>query len=328
VPHPETRICDVCNKEIKGKPAASRHGRWGLDLCHACWQRLRKRQLARQAEPPTLEQRAEAAQQDGPPYVWPACELCGGDVDAHGLGYYTTKGKPRRFCSDWCRATRNSRVGAPIRAHKARQRVKAGTWQNPAEYHTPESLRAAALAGGEVRARQHRAALEAGTWQNPADAPGARAKLSRPRVHGNNPALHRAIEKLDQGYKVADLEPEEAEAHQTHRRALRTADPERFQRYSREAYRRRMATEEGRAKQRARWRAQRDRRKQQPPNEILKAAREKAGLSQAALANLVGISQTAVSQWERFSAVPQSAEVQSAVAEALGCWPWPERDLP
>src|SRR5690606_33989195 len=92
------RACDVCGRELTGKPAASRRGRWGLDLCGACWQRLRKRELA-QGRRPTPAERAEAAQLDGPPYAWPACELCGGDVDAHGLGYHTTKGRPRRFCS-------------------------------------------------------------------------------------------------------------------------------------------------------------------------------------------------------------------------------------
>jgi len=237
------RTCDVCGRPIRGKPAASRRGRWGLDLCHACWQRLRKRELAQQGRRPTLAERAEAAGADGPPYPWPVCEFCGGDLDAHGLGYYTTKGKPRRFCSTWCRATHNSRVGAPIRSAKAKQRVRAGTWENPAKYHTPESLRAAALAGAAVRTEQHRAALEAGTWQNPADAPGAREKLSRPRRYGDNPVLHAAMEKLSQGLHMADLTEAEAEAFRAHSRQLAR------------------------------------RLRQRPPNLVFREARERAGLS-------------------------------------------------
>ena len=132
---------------------------------------MRAKERRRAAKPA----RVKVIREGGPPCSWPRCELCGEDVDAHGMGYYTTKGKPRRFCSDWCKATRNNRVGAPIRSPKARRRVKAGTWQNPAEHHTPESLRAASLAGAAVRREQHRAALEAGNWQNPADAPGSTA---------------------------------------------------------------------------------------------------------------------------------------------------------
>ncbi len=279
------RTCDVCGRELTGKPAASRRGRWGLDLCHTCWQRLRKRERAGQGSPPTLEERAGAAGAGGPPYAWPACELCGQDL-GDGDGYYTVKGKPRRFCSSWCKATANSRAGAPIRAEKARQRVRAGTWQNPAEHHTPDSLRAAALAGAAVRAEQHRAALEAGTWQNPADAPGARDKLSRPRVHGDNPALHRAMERLRSGLQVADLEPEEAEAHRTHNRA--------------------------------RARALRRR----PPNEALRAARRAAGLSIAELARRVGVAYNTAHRWEAYGAHARDLETRRRVALVLGCDPW------
>jgi len=274
--------CDVCEREITGKPATSRRGRWGLVLCHTCWARLRGQERKRA----TLEAQAEAIWKDGPPYAWPLCELCGGDLDAQGLGYYTTKGTPRRFCSTWCKATRNSRVGAPIRAAQMQERVKRGLWQNPAEYHTSETLKAAALTGAEVRAEQHRAALEAGTWANPADAPGAREKLSRPRVHGDDPDLHAAIEKLRRGFGVADLNQAEAEAHR--------------------AYRRR----QGRAMRR------------RPSNLVLRAARERAGLSKAALARAVGVALNTAWGWEAYGARPRDSETRRRVAEVLGCWPW------
>lgn len=154
--------------------------------------------------------------------TWPYCELCGRPVDAGGLGRYTSKGKRRRFCSRDCRNTANSRAGAPIRSEKALGRVASGEWQNPAEVMTRDQLRKAARLGGGARAKQHRAALEAGTWQSPADAPGARAKLSRPRVHSDNPTLHRAIEKL-RGGSMADLTEAEANEYRVYRQQLRDA---------------------------------------------------------------------------------------------------------
>lgn len=235
---------------------------------------------------PTLAQRAEAAQLDGPLYAWPACELCGGDLDAHGLGYWTAKGRPRRFCSLLCRQTGNSRAGAPIRAELARQRVRAGTWQNPADYHTAETLQAAAEAGGAARAAQHLAALDAGTWQNPADAPGARDKLSRPRTTADNPHLHRAIERLGQGAAVGDLEPAEAEAL--------------------------------RAWQRERARALRRR----PPNLDLRAARQAAGLSIAELARRAGVAYNTAWRWDAHGAHPRDPETRRRAAAALGADPW------
>jgi hypothetical protein len=60
--------------------------------------------------------------------------------------------------------------------------------------------------------------VEAGSWRNPALADQAREKLSRPRRHSG--VLHSAIEKLKQGAKVADLTPEEQEAHRAYRRGL------------------------------------------------------------------------------------------------------------
>ena len=314
--------CDVCDREV-AKLAASRRGRWKLDLCHTCWQRLRKRERLQEGRP-TLAEQAEAAHRDGPPYFWPLCELCGDDVDSHGLGYYTVKGTPRRFCSDQCKATHNSRVGAPIRAEKARRRVRAGTWQNPAASMAPEQVRAASQLGAAVRARQHRDALAAGTWENPAHAPGAREKLSRPRKHGDNPALHRAIEKLGQGLKIIDLLPEEADAHREHQRRLRSEDPERARQQSRQAYRRRMATPEGRARQQAAWERQRERRSQRPPNVALRRARERAGLSQEQLASLLGVSQAAVGTWERHGVVPRSEQVRLRAEQILGPGIWPD----
>ncbi len=279
--------CDLCDKEVTGRLSASRRGRWGMNLCHTCWMRLRKRELAEQGQPPTMAQRAEAAKADGPPYPWPACELCGEDVNQHGLGYWTTKGRPRRFCSLECRQSNNSREGTPIRTALTRERIKAGTWENPVNFTTPEQRREYGKLGGEVRAETLRAEVEAGTWQNPADAPGAREKLSRPRKYADNPVLHSAIEKLGQGYSVSDLTSEEAEAHRQYRRKLGK------------------------------------RMRQGPPNPAFREARERAGLSQAEIARRLGVSSNTVHFWESHSVMP-GPENRAGVVELLGCDPWAE----
>jgi DNA-binding XRE family transcriptional regulator len=205
-----------------------------------------------------------------------------------------------------------------------RGRVRAGLWENPATYQTPEEIRAAALVGAKVRAEQHRAALEAGTWQNPADAPGAREKLSQPRVHGDDPVLHAALEKLRQGLGVSGLTPEEAEAHRAYRRRLRTADPERARCSGRSAYRRRVSTPEGQERERWRWQQQYERLLARPANDRMRSARERAGLSQAALAALVGVSASLVSKWERHSVMPADEEARRKVEAVLGADIWPD----
>ena len=280
------KVCDVCEREIVGKPATSERGRWGMVMCHACWQRARKRELAKERRA-TFAQRVQAIQEGGPPYVWPYCELCGGDLEAHGLGYYTLKGKRRRYCCTWCRATGNSRAGALKRSKIQKARVRVGLWNNPGEHHTPETLRAAACAGGAVRAEQHRDALDAGTWANPADAPGAREKLSRPRVHGDNPALHRAIERLGVGERMAALTPGEAEAFRAHSRELQRELNQRL------------------------------------PNEALRQARKRAGLSLAELALRLGLARNTVWRWEAHSARPTPSN-RAAAVQMLDCDPWLE----
>ena len=254
----------------------------------------------------------------GPPFGWPLCELCGEEM----ADPYTAKRRKRRFCSIQCRNTANSRVGAHIRARKARERVRRGEWENPAAHLTTEQIHEAARRGGQVRAGQHHEAIEAGTWQNPADAPGAREKLSRPRRHGDNPALHRAIEKLGRGASVSDLSPEEAEAHRAHRRQLYAARREQYRETHRRGYRRRRATPEGLAHQREVCRRQRARLSQRPPNERLRTAREQAGLSQGALAELLGVSPSTVSKWERYSIIPRDSEVQRKAEDLMGKGLW------
>lgn len=61
--------------------------------------------------------------------------------------------------------------------------------------------------------------MEAGIWRNPALDPDARQKLSRPRRHSGD--LAQAIEKLDSGLKMADLNEVEREAYLEYRQALR-----------------------------------------------------------------------------------------------------------
>jgi DNA-binding XRE family transcriptional regulator len=244
------------------------------------------------------------------------CDLCE-EPFPPGVSVYTTKGKPRLFCSLACRATANSRAGAPIRSKKAKERVRRGEWQNPAEFQSDEERREYARRGGRVRARQHREALAAGTWQNPADAPGAREKLSRPRRHVDNPVLHSALEKLRQRFHIADLTLEEAEAHRAYRRELRAGRREYWRAYYGDSYHRRMASAEGRERERQKWERQRERRRAREPNQALRLAREQAGYSQQRLAKLLGVTQTAVGNWERVSARP-SVEMQRQVADLLG----------
>jgi hypothetical protein len=60
------------------------------------------------------------------------CDLCG-EAFPVGVAPYTSKGRPRRYCSRRCQNTANSRAGAAIRSDKMRERVQSGEWQNPAE---------------------------------------------------------------------------------------------------------------------------------------------------------------------------------------------------
>ena len=188
------------------------------------------------------------------------CDLCGGEIPPH-LGEYTSKGQPRLYCSRDCRNTANSRAGSPERARKARQRVARGEWQNPAKLNPPT---------GEEQA--HRARLgrrrevEAGTWRNPALDNAARKKLSRPRKHSG--PLHQAIEKLSRGQKMADLTPEEQQAHRRYRAKLRAARRDEVNAWHRRYYHKRQAemTAEEREAQRAKWRKANRRRSKNAKN--------------------------------------------------------------
>ena len=187
------------------------------------------------------------------------CDLCQGPIAEP----YTTKNKPRRYCSRDCRNTGNSRAGADIRSEKNLKRVQAGTWQNPAKLNppSPEAI------GRKARITRQRE-VAAGTWRNPALTDEARAKLSRPRKHGDNPLLHSAIEKLGQGASVSELTPEEQQAHRTYRAELQAKkDPDEVRRANRERYRRRRdaMSEEEKAVQLEKWRRQNEKRKKKNP---------------------------------------------------------------
>jgi hypothetical protein len=177
------------------------------------------------------------------------CDQCGEPIPAGE--WYTSKGRPRLHCSITCRQLANSRAGAPLRSKKAKIRVARGEWINPARLHPPDP---AMIAAGISQARKTEVAE--GRWRNPALTSAARKKLSRPRKHSG--ALHRAIEKLKQGIRVADLAPSEQAAHRAYRRQLRLNRLDEARRYRREYDRRRWAqmTPEEREAQRARWRLQ------------------------------------------------------------------------
>ena len=182
------------------------------------------------------------------------CDHCGAELAEP----YTSKGKPRLYCSVQCRNTGNSRAGAEARGQKARERVARGTWQNPRDINPPNPDR---IAAGVRRAR--RAEVEAGTWQNPGLTPEAREKNSQPRKHGDNPALVSALRKLKAGVSVAELSPEEAEAHRDYRRELEGARRDEINEDARRRYQEQQQamTAEQREGQREKWRAANRRRK-------------------------------------------------------------------
>jgi len=139
------------------------------------------------------------------------CDHCGGAIRT---GYwYTSKGQPRRYCSLDCRNTANSRAGASIRSQKQLEHVQKGEWQNPHLLNPPTGAEQARRA----RLGRRREVL-AGCWRNPGLTPEAREINSRPRKHSG--ALASAIEKLKAAKCVADLTPEEQEAHRVYRKQL------------------------------------------------------------------------------------------------------------
>lgn len=156
------------------------------------------------------------------------CDHCAGPIKPGE--WYTSKGKPRRYCSRDCRNTANSRNGNPIRVAKLRESIRKGTWRNPVEirHPTPEEQADRARKG---RLRE----VASGKWRNPALDEKAQEKLSRARKHP--PILHSAMEKLSRGARVADLLPEEQEAHREYRRHLRSQNREEINRKARERYR-------------------------------------------------------------------------------------------
>jgi DNA-binding XRE family transcriptional regulator len=111
----------------------------------------------------------------------------------------------------------------------------------------------------------------------------ARKKLSRPRVHTDDPVLHSAIEKRKAGLKARDLTDDEREAYRLYFRRLRAA-----------------------------------RREQHGPNDVLIKARRAAGMTQEELGRAVGVAASTVCQWERLGWLPRSKEVREAVEDLLG----------
>lgn len=159
------------------------------------------------------------------------CDLCGAVLPDP----YTSKGKPRRYCSVDCRNTGNSREGNPERTRKLRESVARGEWVNPHAVRPPTSDEQA------DRARKGRLReVAAGTWRNPGLTPEAREINSRPHKHSG--ALAEALERLKHG-KMGDLTPEQADAYRAYRQArqeeMSEAEKEEHRRKRREQYRRR-----------------------------------------------------------------------------------------
>ena len=163
------------------------------------------------------------------------CDHCGEEMPRWRR--YTSKGKPRLYCSRKCRNTANSRAGAKVRSRKIRQRMARGEWVNPVEIRppTPEEQAERARKGRKREVAERR-------WRNPALSDEARRKLSRPRKHFG--ILHQALEKLRYG-SVADLTEEEAEAHRAYRRKLRRARRDEVNAWYRRWYRARKQRAKG-----------------------------------------------------------------------------------
>ena len=183
------------------------------------------------------------------------CDHCG-EPFPPSVSPYTRRG-PRLYCSVACRNTANSRIGNPTRTAKLRQAVAEGRWQNPATLRPPT--------GAEQSARARKGRLREvaeGRWRNPALDPAARAKLSQPRKHGDDPVLHRAMEKLNQGARMTELSAEERVRYCAYRRELRLARLEAVRAYYRARYRRIMVADDPTARERlrARWRLHNQRR--------------------------------------------------------------------
>ena len=140
------------------------------------------------------------------------CDLCDAAIPANR--WYTSKGKPRLYCSIDCRNAGNSRAGEPIRYSKMMVSIERGEWRNPVTIRPPTSEEQSARArAGRLKE------VQAGVWRNPALSQEARDKLSRPRKHSG--ALAAAIDKLDRGLSMAELLPDEAEAYRAYRREAR-----------------------------------------------------------------------------------------------------------
>ncbi len=183
------------------------------------------------------------------------CDHCVGEIPVQD--WYTSHGQPRRYCSIDCRNTANSRAGNPLRTAKLRQAVAEGRWRNPHQLRPPTGAEQAA------RARQGRLREVAeGRWRNPALDSAARLKLSRPRKHGDDPLLHRALEQLRQGARMAELSAAERERYLAYRRQLRQARLSEIRAYYRTRYRRIMEAADSPARERLRalWRLQNQRR--------------------------------------------------------------------
>ncbi len=188
------------------------------------------------------------------------CDHCEGEIPV--VDWYTSHGKPRRYCSINCRNTANSRAGNPVRTAKLRQAVAEGRWQNPHQLHPPTGAEQAARARkGRVRE------MAEGRWRNPALEPAARLKLSRPRKHDDDPVLHRALERLKQGARMVDLSAAERERSLAYRRQLRQARLTEVRAYQRARYRRIIDAADPAARERLRalWRRQNRRRAARGP---------------------------------------------------------------
>lgn len=173
------------------------------------------------------------------------CDLC--FVEIPESEWYTKAGKVRLHCSTVCRNTANARTGSDISRRRTLERMAAGEWVRPDLINKPT---AEAIGAGVSRRRKKEVA--AGTWRNPSQSDEARKKLSRPRVHGDNPLLKGAISKLTAGRTMADLSDAEAEEYRAYRRRLWPNQSEKRQ----QRYRERQAamTDEEREAQRAKWR--------------------------------------------------------------------------
>lgn len=152
------------------------------------------------------------------------------------------------------------------------------------------------------------------------------ANASSP-LRDNDPLVDQALKKLRHGL-AKDLSPDEHKAYSAYRKRLAEPRTEQIRAYHRRLYHQQMRTPEGQARRRNAWQRHRQHLIQQEPNHRLIQARHAAGFSQRQLAQLVGLSDTTIANWECYGVRPRLAAIRRQIEALLGpVWDQDEADV-